>query len=146
MHCCLRRRYYCYHCRLAHLLTIGENLRAVHPTQQLHLEERSRAVASYNPLRVSVMTTTLMLLLFIIIISIPRVMTLAYRRDLFSKLSGYRALWIVIFETALSISRKSSGASSTETASMFYSMHSSLLVRGIGTIHGFWASSQASAI
>ena len=36
--------------------------------------------------------------------------------------------------------------SSTSAAPMFSSSRSSLRVPGIGTIHGFWASSQASAI
>jgi hypothetical protein len=51
--------------------------------------------------------------------------------------SGYRAPWIVIFERALSISRRSSGVSSTATAPMFSSRRSSLRLPGIGTIHGF---------
>ncbi len=36
--------------------------------------------------------------------------------------------------------------SSTATAPMFSSRRCSFVVPGIGTIHGFWASSQASAI
>jgi hypothetical protein len=44
------------------------------------------------------------------------------------------------------MSRRSSGVSSTETALMFSSKRCSFVVPGIGTIHGFWASSQASAI
>jgi hypothetical protein len=41
-----------------------------------------------------------------------------------------------------SMSRRSSGVSSTETAPMFSSRRCSFVVPGIGTIHGFWASSQ----
>ena len=44
------------------------------------------------------------------------------------------------------MSRRSSGVSSTSAAPMFSSRRSSLVVPGIGTIHGFCASSQASAI
>jgi len=73
-------------------------------------------------------------------------MKVAQRPVLFSNSSGYRAPWIVIFEAALSISHKSSDVSSTATAPMFSSRRSSLRVPGIGTIHGFWASSHASAI
>src|SRR5207245_8987691 len=53
----------------------------------------------------------------------------------------HRDLW-----AAVSSSRRSSGESSTFTASMFSSRRASLVVPGMGTIHGFWASSQASAI
>ncbi len=63
-----------------------------------------------------------------------------------SRCSGYRAPCTVIFEAALSISRRSSGVSSTAAAPMFSSRRCSFVVPGIGTIHGFWASSQASAI
>ena len=63
-----------------------------------------------------------------------------------SSFSGYRAPCTVIFEAAVSMSRRSSGVSSTETAPMFSSKRCSFVVPGIGTIHGFWASSQASAI
>ncbi|HEY6164059.1 MAG TPA: hypothetical protein VIW25_04055 [Nitrososphaeraceae archaeon] len=73
-------------------------------------------------------------------------MKVAQRPALFSRFSGYRAPWIVIFEAALSISRKSSDVSSTATAPMFSSSRSSLRVPGIGTIQGFWASSHARAI
>jgi hypothetical protein len=52
----------------------------------------------------------------------------------------------VILEAAVSMSRRSSGMSLTETAPMFSSKRYSFVVPGIGTIHGFWASSQASAI
>jgi len=52
----------------------------------------------------------------------------------------------VIPEAALSISFRSSGVSSTDSASMFSSSRYSFVVPGIGTIHGFWASSQARAI
>jgi hypothetical protein len=44
------------------------------------------------------------------------------------------------------MSRRSSGVSSTESAPMFSSRRCSFVVPGIGTIHGFCASSQASAI
>ena len=44
------------------------------------------------------------------------------------------------------MSRRSSGVSSTAAAPMFSSRRCSFVVPGIGTIHGFWASSQASAI
>jgi hypothetical protein len=44
------------------------------------------------------------------------------------------------------MSRRSSGVSSTETAPMFSCKRCSFVVPGIGTIHGFWARSQASAI
>ena len=60
--------------------------------------------------------------------------------------SGYRAPCTVILETALSISRRSSAVSSTAAAPMFSSRRCSFVVPGIGTIHGFCASSQASAI
>lgn len=73
-------------------------------------------------------------------------MKVAQRPVLFSRFSGYHAPWIVIFEAALSILRKSSDVSSTATAPMFSSRRCSLRVPGIGTIHGFWASSHASAI
>src|SRR2546427_2152762 len=49
-------------------------------------------------------------------------------------------------DAALSISRRSSAVSLTATAPMFSSRRESFVVPGIGTIHGFWASSQASAI
>ncbi len=47
---------------------------------------------------------------------------------------------------ALWISPRSSGVNSTSTAPMFSSRRSSLRLPGMGTIHGFCASSQASAI
>ena len=46
----------------------------------------------------------------------------------------------------MSNSRRSAGESSTFTAPIFSSRRCSLVVPGIGTIHGFCASSQASAI
>jgi hypothetical protein len=52
----------------------------------------------------------------------------------------------VIFEAALSISRRSSGVSSMAAAPMFSSTRASFVVPGIGTIHGFCASSHVSAI
>src|SRR5271157_5134841 len=68
------------------------------------------------------------------------------RPTVFISFSGYRSPWIVILEAALSISRRLSGVNSTESAPMFSSSRCSLVVPGIGTIHGFWASTQASAI
>ena len=47
--------------------------------------------------------------------------TAAQRPVIFSRFSGYRAPWTVIFEAALSISRRSSDVSSTATAPMFSS-------------------------
>src|ERR1700694_4724806 len=70
----------------------------------------------------------------------------AQRPVIRSRCSGYRAPCTVIFEAALSISRKSSDERLTATAPMFSSRRESLRVPGMGTIHGFWASSQASAI
>src|SRR6266567_5165422 len=70
----------------------------------------------------------------------------AQRPVIRSRCSGYRAPWIVIFEMALLISRRSSGLSSTASAPIFSSRRSSLREPGMGTIHDFWASSQASAI
>ena len=52
----------------------------------------------------------------------------------------------VIWEAAVSISRRSSVVNSSLTAPRFSSRRCSFVVPGIGTIHGFWASSQASAI
>src|SRR5205814_4447884 len=60
--------------------------------------------------------------------------------------SGYRAPCTVIFDAALSMSRRSSAVSSIAAAPMFSSSRCSFVVPGIGTIHGFCASSQASAI
>ena len=51
-----------------------------------------------------------------------------------------------IFEVARSISSSSSVVNRTASASRFSSKRSSFRVPGMGTIHGFWASSQASAI
>src|SRR5215207_7903759 len=61
-------------------------------------------------------------------------------------LSEYRAPCTLIRAAALSISRRSSAVSSTAAAPRFSSKRSSFVVPGIGTIHGFWASSQANAI
>src|ERR1700733_14108353 len=58
---------------------------------------------------------------------------------------GYLAPSILMFEEALSMARRSSGARSTFAAPRFSSRRCSLVVPGIGTIHGFLASSQASA-
>src|ERR1022692_1498482 len=49
--------------------------------------------------------------------------------------SGYRAPCTVIFEAALSMSRRSSGVSSMAAAPMFSSRRASFVVPGIGTIH-----------
>src|SRR5436190_235145 len=65
---------------------------------------------------------------------------LFYRPVICSSFSGYRAPCTVIFEAALSISRRSSPVSSMATAPIFSSSRCSLVVPGIGTIHGFWAS------
>jgi hypothetical protein len=73
-------------------------------------------------------------------------MTAAQRLVIRSSSSGYQAPCTVIFEAALSISRRSSGVSSTAAAPMFSSRRCRLVVPRMGTIHGFWASSQASAI
>jgi len=59
------------------------------------------------------------------------------RPVIFSKSSGYRAPSTLIFEAALSMSRRSSGDSSTAAAPMFSSRRFSFVVPGIGTIHGF---------
>src|SRR5207244_9890170 len=53
---------------------------------------------------------------------------------------------MVICEAAVSISRRSSLVSRIAAAPMFSSRRASLVVPGMGTIHGFWASSHASAI
>src|SRR2546422_9924131 len=63
-----------------------------------------------------------------------------------SSCSGYRSPCTVICDAARSISRRSSGVSWIETAPMFSSRRCSFGVPGIGTIHGFCASSHASAI
>src|SRR5207248_6834026 len=68
------------------------------------------------------------------------------RPVLFSRASGYRAPSTLIFDAALSISRRSSRVSSTFTAPRFSSRRFSFVVPGIGTIHGFWARTHASAI
>src|SRR6266705_2572675 len=60
--------------------------------------------------------------------------------------SGYRAPSTVIIEAALSIPRRSSAVSWIAAAPMFSSRRESFVVPGIGTIHGFWANSHASAI
>ena len=52
----------------------------------------------------------------------------------------------MIWEAALSISRRSSAVSAMATAPMFSSRRAGFVVPGMGTIHGFWASSHASAI
>ena len=52
----------------------------------------------------------------------------------------------VISAAAVSISCRSSAVRSTSAAAMFSSRRCSFVVPGIGTIHGFWARIQASAI
>ena len=69
----------------------------------------------------------------------------AQRPVICSSFSGYRAPCTVILEAASSMARRSSGVSSTEAAPMFSSKRCRFVVPGIGTIHGFWASSQAIA-
>jgi hypothetical protein len=61
----------------------------------------------------------------------------AQRPVICSRCSGYRAPCTVIFEAALSISRRSSRVSSMESAPMFSSTRDSFVVPGIGTIQGF---------
>ena len=70
----------------------------------------------------------------------------AQRPTSFCSSSGYRAPCTGIFEATVSSSRRSSGDSSTLTAPMFSSSRCSFVVPGIGTIQGFCASNQASAI
>src|SRR4051794_14600783 len=60
--------------------------------------------------------------------------------------SGSRAPCTSIFDAAVSISRRSSAEISTPAAAMFSSRRCSFVVPGIGTIHGFRASSHAIAI
>ena len=60
--------------------------------------------------------------------------------------SGYRAPCTLILFAARSISRRSSGVSATPRDPRFSSRRSSFRVPNSGTIHGFCASSQASAI
>ena len=69
-----------------------------------------------------------------------------YRPVIRSNSSGYRASCTVIFDAAFSISRRSSGVSSTLTAPIFSSKRDSFVVPGMGTIQDFWASNQARAI
>src|SRR5580658_575263 len=69
-----------------------------------------------------------------------------YRPVIRCRCSGYRSPSTVIFEAALLISRRSSDESLIATEPMFSSRRDNLVVPGIGTIHGFCASSQASAI
>src|SRR5262249_50947304 len=69
-----------------------------------------------------------------------------YRPVICSKCSGYLAPCTSICDAALSISRRSSRVSSISTAPIFSSSRFSLVVPGIGTIHGFCASNHASAI
>ena len=69
-----------------------------------------------------------------------------YRPVICSSFSGYLSPCTFISEAAFSISRRSSGVSSTDTAPMFSSSRCSFVVPGIGANHGFCASSHASAI
>ena len=54
-----------------------------------------------------------------------------------SSFSVYRAPCTVISDAAMSMSRSSSGVGSRETAPRFSSRRCSLVVPGMGTIHGF---------
>src|SRR5712691_8817789 len=60
--------------------------------------------------------------------------------------SGYRAPCSAICAAARSISRRSSAVNSISVAARFSSSRCRFVVPGIGTIHGFFASSHASAI
>src|SRR5260370_13654349 len=71
---------------------------------------------------------------------------LPQRPVLRSSSSGYRAPATVMFEAALSISGRWYDVRSIAAAPMFSSRRCSFVVPGIGTIHGFCARSQASAI
>ena len=51
-----------------------------------------------------------------------------------------------ICDAALSMSRRSSGVSSMASAPLFSARRAGFVVPGMGTIHGFWERSQASAI
>src|SRR5438105_15644401 len=79
-------------------------------------------------------------------VATPSMRYAAYRPVICSICSGYRAPCTGILEAALSMSRRSPGVSSMETAPMFSSRRASFVVPGMGTIHGFCASSQAIAI
>ena len=68
------------------------------------------------------------------------------RSTIFNTASGKRSPRIAIFETAALISARSSCISWMFTAPRFSSRRCSFVVPGIGTIQGFCASSQASAI
>jgi membrane protease YdiL (CAAX protease family) len=78
--------------------------------------------------------------------SSPWLLPRRQRSIILSELSEYRAPCTLIRAAALSISRRSSAVSSTVAAPRFSSRRFSFVVPGIGTIQGFWASSQASAI
>src|SRR5579862_2465997 len=69
-----------------------------------------------------------------------------YKPVIRCRCSGYRSPSTAIFEAALSMSRKSSDVSCTATDPMFSSKRDNFVVPGIGTIQGFCARSQASAI
>ena len=71
-------------------------------------------------------------------------MTAAQRPTLRSRCSGYRAPCTVICEAALSISRRSSGVSSTSAAPMFSSSRCSFVVPGIGTAASLGLSAVAT--
>ena len=70
----------------------------------------------------------------------------AYRSIIRCICSGYRAPSTVMFDAALSISRRSSGVNSIPADPMFSSSRCIFVVPGMGAIHGFCASSQARAI
>src|SRR5258708_1589504 len=55
---------------------------------------------------------------------------------------GYRAPSTLMFEEALSMARRSSGVSSRFAAPRFSSRRCSLVVPGIGTIHGLLAAAK----
>jgi hypothetical protein len=57
--------------------------------------------------------------------------------------AGSRSPWMVIRATAAFSSWSSSRLNLTLSAPMFSRRCDSLVVLGIGTMHGFWASSQA---
>ncbi len=63
-----------------------------------------------------------------------------------SEMLGVARPWMSTWAVAPAISARSSDVSSISVAPRFSSRRLSLRVPGIGTIQGFWASSQASAI
>lgn len=59
---------------------------------------------------------------------------------------GSRAPWTSLWSAARAMRATSSSLRSTSTAAMFSFTRWLFVVPGIGTIHDFWANSQASAI